>query len=537
MGSGSSIIQFPDKLDLEQCRAVTGEKFSREIFDAYKDETGFISKDKLIELGQKTDVFCTHDWGDDELDRNNHDRVQKINESLKARGLITWFDSDRMKGNIIQQMCSGIDNAQCIIVFVTKKYMEKVGGTNANDNCQLEFQYALRQKSASLMLAVVMEPGMRFAAKWTGALGMALGGSIYIDFCDDNNFENKCNEVFSSVTKIIKPLYSTFTNVTTITTVLPAAMAAVTTTAPTSGYKPLKDLTVDEVCRLLESLNLSNFTESFKVNKVDGNTLLMVDSFRDIVEFGVNLTAKAKVLHSHIESFRAHGVKQSMIGPLNSPEASSKQVPEATVLLPQSTERFRSQDVTAPQPVPNCEPKETAKEVSQAAETLHYKKNGTLDMRYKSSQANSAGSIKYKVVYAPNINVRAGIDMSSNVIETLPCGSTVIGTGEEGSSGVVPRIKIGNGWISEYTVVDRSKLGDRCVARVECKYRILLKAIIRDGPDLDKSSVVGSLDVGDEVYVSDAVSASGVVRLKIENGWVSLNMRSTEREVICEPIK
>jgi hypothetical protein len=42
-------------------------------------------------------VFLTHDWGDkDELGRNNHDTVSRINEALKSRGLVTWFDSDRM---------------------------------------------------------------------------------------------------------------------------------------------------------------------------------------------------------------------------------------------------------------------------------------------------------------------------------------------------------------------------------------------------------------------------------------------------------
>lgn len=82
---------------------------------------GYLSRDKLSELDKLTDCFLTHDWGKDELGRNNHERVAKVNDHLKARGLITWFDSERMIGNIVSQMCSGIDFTQCMIVFITKK--------------------------------------------------------------------------------------------------------------------------------------------------------------------------------------------------------------------------------------------------------------------------------------------------------------------------------------------------------------------------------------------------------------------------------
>ena len=40
------------------------------------------------------------DWGNaDELGRNNHDTVTAVNEALKKRGLVTWFDSDRLVGS------------------------------------------------------------------------------------------------------------------------------------------------------------------------------------------------------------------------------------------------------------------------------------------------------------------------------------------------------------------------------------------------------------------------------------------------------
>ena len=53
------------------------------------------------------DAFLTHDWGDDELGRSNHARVAEVNRLLKAAGFVTWFDEDRMQGDIVSQMANG----------------------------------------------------------------------------------------------------------------------------------------------------------------------------------------------------------------------------------------------------------------------------------------------------------------------------------------------------------------------------------------------------------------------------------------------
>ena len=44
-----------------------------------------------------TDCFMTHDWGLDELGRNNHERVLKVYTALKAKGITTWFDETEWK--------------------------------------------------------------------------------------------------------------------------------------------------------------------------------------------------------------------------------------------------------------------------------------------------------------------------------------------------------------------------------------------------------------------------------------------------------
>ena len=80
-------------------------------------------------------MFLTHDWGVDGEGRNNHDRVAMINTLLKSCGFNTWFDEERMTGHIVQQMCRGIDGSQAVLVFITKRYVQKTNSEH-DDNCK-----------------------------------------------------------------------------------------------------------------------------------------------------------------------------------------------------------------------------------------------------------------------------------------------------------------------------------------------------------------------------------------------------------------
>ena len=55
----------------------------------------------------------------------------------------------RRAGNVVKQMCDGIDASALVIVFITRRYVDKVAGDNAADNCQKEFTYSERRKTVS----------------------------------------------------------------------------------------------------------------------------------------------------------------------------------------------------------------------------------------------------------------------------------------------------------------------------------------------------------------------------------------------------
>ena len=145
-------------------------------------------------MSYQTDVFLSHNWGKDELGRDNHVRVSKINEELKKRGYRTWFDEERIKGHIVNRMADGIEQTKGVIVFITKKYHDKVTGDTANDNCRREFDYAVRTRTSSKMVAVVMEQDLCDTIKWKRSIGMDLGGKMFINKSGELNDKNYLNQ-------------------------------------------------------------------------------------------------------------------------------------------------------------------------------------------------------------------------------------------------------------------------------------------------------------------------------------------------------
>ena len=113
------------------------------------------------------DVFLSHAWGTGKV---VHDRVETINEALKERKVVTWFDGDKMKGDMNEAMWTAIESSTIVIVFVTADYQRKLKSGDDFDNCRREYQASLRTKGLENMLFVVMEEDMMDSAGWEGGL-------------------------------------------------------------------------------------------------------------------------------------------------------------------------------------------------------------------------------------------------------------------------------------------------------------------------------------------------------------------------------
>jgi hypothetical protein len=145
------------------------------------------------------DFFLTHAW---DVDHANHLKVSKINTLLKKKGFNTWFDEDRLIGDILYQITSAIEKSKVILVFITKDYHDKVNSINERDYCLLEFRHAMNILGPQGMIPIVMESSMKNTREWKGRVGAALASKMYYDFseiidwADDSVALEECFEKF-----------------------------------------------------------------------------------------------------------------------------------------------------------------------------------------------------------------------------------------------------------------------------------------------------------------------------------------------------
>ncbi|CAK4754210.1 unnamed protein product [Aphanomyces euteiches] len=333
MGAGASV----GAISKEQCQALYGDLFNEAEWSKHVVD-GMVTPAKLNEVfGQLTDAFLTHDWG---TDGSTHKEVSIINRLLKAKGITTWFDEEKMEGNVKKQMIHGIDNARAIVVFVTQRYIDKVGGSNAEDNCQLEFNYAARRKTATKMIPVLIDPApsLKNPATWTGEVGFVLGGHLYLDlsaaFNDEQLMATRIDELYHKIVSIAgTPLAQRFQGLhEAVKEEQPPVVAAVSDPTPRKATNsfgsttiPLTSLSKHQVATLLNNVACSKYSATFLENEIDGEALSGVVTVDDVKEMGVSLAAKGRVLFDKITEFKAAGVPAGLIEAKSQAEASASE--------------------------------------------------------------------------------------------------------------------------------------------------------------------------------------------------------------------
>lgn len=134
-------------------------------------------------------LFLSHTWSPDEDGRNTHERARMLTWSLQRLGWTVWFDEVDMKGRIDAAMSDGIEQADAVVMLLTRKYARKInhGARNisSNDNCLKEFGYSFFMQK--LIVPVVFEPSMLNQHEWSpGILPMRLSMDLYVDGSGDD---------------------------------------------------------------------------------------------------------------------------------------------------------------------------------------------------------------------------------------------------------------------------------------------------------------------------------------------------------------
>lgn len=177
------------------------------------------------------DIFISHAWGKDELDRDNHERCKIIANKLINNGYTVWIDSNEIYGNIDSSIIKGINNCKIVLVCLTKRYCDKINNcaTNqlSNDNCYKEWNYSLFKQK--IIIPVLMEPCMiNFFFNGEGIIQMYLNSMMFINFCinleDDFNILCKYlrkNNLFNFEEKNNSRISNSFSNFVQIITSMP----------------------------------------------------------------------------------------------------------------------------------------------------------------------------------------------------------------------------------------------------------------------------------------------------------------------------
>ena len=149
-------------------------------------------------------LFLSHAWKPDSLGRNTHDRAKMLRNALVEKGWSVWFDEDDMKLNIDASMISGIENADVVLVCLTKEYTEQINQcafslVKLNSNCAKEWNYALARKK--IIIALLFEADV-ISSQWPrGVVTMTLCNQMYIDATKDD-MHSVSNDLIALLNKI-----------------------------------------------------------------------------------------------------------------------------------------------------------------------------------------------------------------------------------------------------------------------------------------------------------------------------------------------
>lgn len=153
------------------------------------------------------DLFPSHNSGEDNLGRDNSQRVKTLCQALEnAHVKIFSFDEDDNQSHFEEDITDGIDVCHQVAIFITRRYIDKVATKyGLEDSCRLEFDYSARRKGIKNLIPIVMEPECKDLKNWKGVLGATLANVPYVDFSHDDM-------LYSCVRQVLRRLHSKVLN-------------------------------------------------------------------------------------------------------------------------------------------------------------------------------------------------------------------------------------------------------------------------------------------------------------------------------------
>eukprot|EP01052_Picozoa_sp_SAG31_P018719 SAG31_NODE_1338_length_8731_cov_14.189643_1_plen_1748_part_10 len=118
-------------------------------------------------------AMVSYQWDDQE-------RVIATRETLTRLGVPCWMDIDGgMQQDIYESMAAGVENAACVVCFLSQKYQE-------SENCKLECKFA---KQSGVPIVPVMVESTR-GWRPSGWLGIVVAGALWTSLRDESEMES-----------------------------------------------------------------------------------------------------------------------------------------------------------------------------------------------------------------------------------------------------------------------------------------------------------------------------------------------------------
>ena len=114
-------------------------------------------------------------------------RAMQLRDMLRDRELPVWIDSEAIRGNTIEAMVLGLNDARLVIMCLSDGYRQ-------SDFCKREAEYTVLKKKP--FQPVILQEGFRMENDW---LCFVVGLQNWIDLSGDHQFQTNKNQFIEHV--------------------------------------------------------------------------------------------------------------------------------------------------------------------------------------------------------------------------------------------------------------------------------------------------------------------------------------------------
>jgi len=147
-----------------------------------------VKNDQSASSHQEHHIMISYCWAQKE-------RMRKIADHLKSKGLSIWIDIERMEGSVLEAMARAVENSSIVIIGVSSQYKE-------SHACRTEAEYAYKLQKRTICL---MAEDDYVPRGWLGAL---LGNKLWYSCWDKDN-----NLKLDAVESVIRHIHNTFAEI------------------------------------------------------------------------------------------------------------------------------------------------------------------------------------------------------------------------------------------------------------------------------------------------------------------------------------